>query len=60
MSAKSWGEASPSLQPPRRCRSVSGAGACGGFRYPHCGMLRPATPSGNSSILNGFAFGGAI
>lgn len=39
-----WGEASPSLQPPRRRRRVLAAGGCGGLRYPLCGMLRPATP----------------
>lgn len=40
------GEVSPSLQPPRRRQRVLGAGGCGGLRYPLCGMLRPAMPSG--------------
>ena len=49
-----WGDASPSLQPPHRRVSGTGAGGCGvpstgsghRFRYPLCGMLRPATPRG--------------
>lgn len=39
------GEASPSLQPPRR-RPLYAASGCGVFRYPLCGMLRTTTPSG--------------
>jgi hypothetical protein len=53
------GEASPSLQPPRRRWSMDGVGGCGVFRYPLCGVLRPATPSRHTSILNRVSFGGA-
>lgn len=51
MNKRSWGEVSPSLQPPRRRRALYDVGGCGGLRYPLCGMLRPATPSCRSVPL---------